>query len=159
MTGPGPSEAAAPGREDEAVSGSPIKLDDSALENGLALMLTDLLTQNMEQAPKKQQTFKRMKAVVAISAGDAEVDLSLHFDRGRCTIKDGVAEAADLHIQTDSDTVLELSALSINAGLPNFFNRTGRGVAGKLFKGELKIRGMVRHPVSLIRLTKIFSVN
>jgi len=129
------------------------------MENGLAMMLADLLTQNMEENPHKGRFFKRLKAVVAISAHDAEVALTLFFNRGECTIGDGAAKEAGLHIQTDSDTVLELSNLTIRAGLPNFFDKTGRGLAKKIFNGQLKIKGMFAHPVSLIRLTKVFSVN
>jgi hypothetical protein len=44
-------------------------------------------------------------------------------------------------------------------GLPNFFDQTGRAVAKKILGGQVKIRGLLLHPVALTRLTIILAVN
>jgi hypothetical protein len=44
-------------------------------------------------------------------------------------------------------------------GLPNYFDKTGRNVLKKVFLGSLKIEGLLRHPLQLTHLTKIFSVD
>jgi hypothetical protein len=44
-------------------------------------------------------------------------------------------------------------------GLPNYLDKTGRDILKKLFGGNLKIQGLLKHPLQLTHLTKIFSVN
>jgi hypothetical protein len=55
--------------------------------------------------------------------------------------------------------ILQLSLIDICLGLPNYFDKTGRDILKKLFFGNLKIEGMLKHPLQLTHLTKIFSVN
>ena len=138
---------------------TPVIVDEKAQENGMALMMADLITQNMEQNPDKVTYFNKMKAVVAITATDAEMKLTMFFNKGSCMVYDGIVGKTDLHIVTDSETLLSLSNVSLAAGLPNFFSESGREMFKKMCSGELKIHGMFLHPVLLIRLTNIFSVS
>ena len=135
-----------------------IVVDDSAENNGLAQMLGDLLRQNLEQKPNKIRYFNRLGLSVAISAPDAEVELTLFFNRGSCVIYDGVVGKPHLHIVTDSPNIMSLSATPVRAGLPDPFSQPGRDLIKKIFNGELKIRGMLRHPLALTCLTNVFSV-
>jgi hypothetical protein len=66
---------------------------------------------------------------------------------------------ADLKIVTDHDVILQLSLLNICLGLPNYFDKAGRDILKNLLLGKLKIEGMLKHPLQLTHLTKIFSVN
>jgi hypothetical protein len=43
--------------------------------------------------------------------------------------------------------------------LLNYFDETGRDILKKLLRGSLKIEGLLKHPLQLVHLTKIFSVN
>jgi hypothetical protein len=54
---------------------------------------------------------------------------------------------------------LQLSLINICLGLPNYFDKAGRDILKNLLLGKLKIEGMLKHPLQLIHLTKIFSVN
>ena len=138
---------------------TPVIVDEKAKENGMAVMMADLITQNMEQNPDKTKYFNKLKAVVAITAPDAEMKLTMFFNRGSCMVYDGIVGKTDLHIVADSETLLSLSNVSMAAGLPNFFSDSGREMFKKMLSGELKIHGMFLHPLILIRLTNIFSVN
>jgi hypothetical protein len=138
---------------------SPVIVDEKALENGMAQMMADLITQNMEQNPEKTKYFNKLKAVVAITAPDAEMKLTMFFNKGSCMVYDGIVGKTDLHIIADSETLLSLSTVSLAAGLPNFFSESGRAMFKKMCTGELKIHGMFLHPLALIRLTNIFSIN
>ena len=138
---------------------TPVIVDEKAQENGMALMMADLITQNMEQNPDKTKYFNKLKAVVAISAPDAEMKLTMFFNKGSCMVYDGIVGKTDLHIVADSETLLSLSTVSLAAGLPNVFSPSGRDMLKKMCSGKLKIHGMFLHPVALIRLTNIFSVN
>ena len=138
---------------------TPVIVDEKAQENGMAVMMADLITQNMEQNPEKTKYFNKLKAVVAITAPDAEMKLTMIFNRGSCMVYDGIVGKTDLHIVADSETLLSLSNVSMAAGLPNFFSESGREMLKNMFSGKLKIHGMVLHPVALIRLTNVFSIN
>jgi hypothetical protein len=136
-----------------------IVLDDGARDVGLAEILFNLLGQNLEQKPQKVSSFRALDSNVVIVARDIDIILTLAFRRGELTIYDGIIGKADLKIITDHDTILELTLIHICMGLPNYLNGTGRTVLKKLFLGNLKIEGVLRHPLQLIHLTKLFSVN
>jgi len=136
-----------------------ITVDEGARENGLAVMLADLLDQNMEQNPAKVKHFQKLRAVVAISAIDAEVKLTLFFNKGSCTVYNGLVGKPDLHIECDSETILGLSTVPLLAGLPDVTKVEGRKMIGQILSRKLIIHGMLTHPVTTILLTKLFSVN
>ena len=136
-----------------------IVLDEGAKDVGLAEMLCNLLSQNLEQKPQKFSSFGALKSNVVIIARDIDITITLAFKGGELTIYDGVVGKADLKIVADHDAILELSLINICMGLPNYFDKTGRNVLKKLLIGKLKIEGLLRHPLQLTHLTKIFSVN
>ena len=136
-----------------------IVLDEGAKDVGLAEMLFNLLRQNLEQKPQKMSSFEALDSNVVMVARDIDITLTLAFKRGELKIYDGVVGDADLKIIADHDAILELSLINICMGLPNYFDKTGRNVLKKLLLGNLKIEGLLRHPLQLTHLTKIFSVN
>jgi hypothetical protein len=135
-----------------------IVLDDGAKDVGLAVMLSDLIRQNLEQKPQKVSSFEALDSNVVMVARDIDITLTLSFKRGKLKIYDGVVGNADLKIIADHDAILELSLINICMGLPNYLDKTGRTILKKILLGNLKIEGMLKHPLQLICLTKIFSV-
>jgi len=136
-----------------------IILDDGAKDVGLAEMLFNLLRQNLEQKPQKISSFEALDSNVVMVARDIDITITLAFKRGELKIYDGIVGNPDLKIIADHDAILELSLISICMGLPNYFDKTGRNVLKKVLLGDLKIKGLLRHPLQLTHLTKIFSVN
>ena len=136
-----------------------IILDDGAKDVGLAEMLFNLLRQNLEQNPQKLSSFLALNSNVVMVARDIDITITLSFRRGELKIHDGVVGDADLKIIANHDAILELSLINICMGLPNYFDKTGRNVLKKVLLGDLKIEGLLRHPLQLTHLTKIFSVN
>jgi len=136
-----------------------IVLDDGAKDVGLAEMLFNLLRQNLEQKPQRVSSFEALDSNVVMVARDIDITVTLAFKKGKLKIYDGVVGNPDLKIIADHDAILELSLINIRMGLPNYFDKTGRKVFKKVLLGNLKIEGMLRHPLQLIHLTKIFSVN
>jgi hypothetical protein len=136
-----------------------ILLDEGARDVGLAEMMFNLIRQNLEQKPQRLSSFKALNSNVVIVARDIDITIALAFKKGELTIYHGIVGKADLKIIADHDAILGLSLINIFQGLPNYFNRTGRTILKKLFLGDLKIEGMLNHPLQLIHLTKIFSVN
>ena len=138
---------------------APISLAPGTEDAGLASMLADLLRQNLQQQPGKKRDFERLRTTVAIEARDAEVTITLEFLHGALVVHPGALGAPKVRISADSATVLELTTLRIAGGLPMLFDAGGRRLIGKLVAGELEIKGLFRHLPSLLRLTRLMSVN
>ncbi|MBN2493924.1 MAG: hypothetical protein JXR96_04970 [Deltaproteobacteria bacterium] len=136
-----------------------IILDESARENGLAIMLADLIRQNLEQRPEKVKAFNLLRAAVAITATDAEVSLTLYFNHGSCVVLDGLVGKPDLHIEAESEAILGLSTVPVRCYLPNLLDPSGQKMVKDLLGGALKVHGMAFHPLTLLLLTNVFSVS
>src|SRR4030043_1917659 len=136
-----------------------IILDDGAKDVGLAEMLFNLLRQNLEQNPQKRSSFEALNSNVVIVARDIDITVTLTFRKGELTIYNGVVGKTDLMIIADHDAILDLSLINIFMGLPNYFDKVGRSILKKLLLGNLKIEGLLKHPLQLTHLTKLFSVN
>lgn len=136
-----------------------IILDDGAKDVGLAEMLFNLLRQNLEQNPQKMSSFERLNSNVVIVARDIDITITLAFRKGELTIYNGIVGKTDLMIIADHDAILDLSLINIFMGLPNYFDKVGRSILKKLLLGNLKIEGLLKHPLQLTHLTKLFSVN
>ena len=135
-----------------------IFLDEGARDVGLAEMMFNLIRQNLEQNPQKIKGFKSLDAKVMIEARDIQIIIGLEFKQGKLTISKDSSFKPDLHIITDSATILALCLLKIKFGLPYFFDANGFRIFKKLLSGELVIKGLMSQFPSLVKLTKIFSV-
>ena len=135
-----------------------VNLAPGAEENGMAAMLGDMIKTNIENNPSKLKDFNKLKGTVWISAVDADVQMTMVFNKGSLTIHDGKVGKPALQIATDSGTLLDLANLSIKFGMPYYFDETGLMVIKKLIKRELKIKGMFAHTMALTHMTKIMSV-
>ena len=135
-----------------------IIVDETAQENGLAIMLADLLRQNMEQHPEKNRVFSWLRGSVAISAPDAEVDLTMFFNRGSCVVFDGIVGKPDLHIEANSEEILGLSNIPLKFGIPDMLSKQGQDLVKKLLTRKIRIAGLPFHPITLTLLTNLLSV-
>jgi len=135
-----------------------IILDDGAKDVGLAVMLSDLIRQNLEQKPEKINDFNALDAKVLIEARDVQIVVGLEFKQGKLTVSKGSSIKPDLHIVTDSATVLDLCLVKIKFGLPYFFDANGFKILKKLLARQLIIKGLLNHFFVLVKLTKIVSI-
>ena len=60
-----------------------IELAPGAGENGLALMMATMMSQNLADHPDRRPDFDRLLGRVAIVAEDSDVALTMDFERGR----------------------------------------------------------------------------
>ena len=135
-----------------------IFLDKGARDVGLAEMMFNLIRQNLEQNPEKIKGFNSLDAKVMIEARDIQIIIGLEFKQGKLTISKDSSFKPDLHIITDSATILALCLLKIKFGLPYFFDTNGFRVFKKLLTRKLIIKGLLSHFPALVKLTKVFSV-
>jgi len=121
-------------------------------------MLADLIRQNIEKRPDKIKPFESLEAKVLIEISDIQISAGLEFHGGKLTLSKDLSGKPDLHILTDSTTILGLSLLKIKLGIPYFFDKNGLKILGKILSREIIIKGLVRNFSVLINLTKVISI-
>jgi len=136
-----------------------ISLTEGAEGIGLAIMLQDLIEQNIEQNPHKLTDFQKLDIAIALDVSDAEIMLTLEFSSGALTIVPGIKGKSGLTIAADAATVMNLSNQKIKWGLPYYFDGTGREIMAAMKSRQLKVSGMFRHFASLIRFSRVMSVH
>lgn len=127
--------------------------------SAFASMLGGLIQANVESRPEKRQDFATLVARVGIWVTDIDEGVTLDFKGGRLTVHNGLKPRSTITIRTDAETVMSLSNLKIGPlGMPVYYDEVGRGVAGKLLRGKLKIEGLLPNVMTLNAVTRIFSV-
>jgi hypothetical protein len=136
-----------------------VEFAEGAEEIGLAVMLRDLLTQNLEQNPHKISDFNKLNIPIRLHVFDVAIKLTLDFSNGSLTIFNGVTGDGGLNITADSGTIMNLSNQRIKWGLPYYFDETGKEIVAAMKNGRLKVKGMLRHFATLIRFSRVMSVH
>jgi hypothetical protein len=127
--------------------------------SAFASMLGGLIGANVKSRPEKESDFASLVAKVGIWVTDIDEGVTLDFKGGRLTVHNGLMPQRTITIRADAETVMSLSNLKIGLfGLPVYYDEVGRGVAGKLLRGKLKIDGMLPNVMTLNAVTRIFSV-
>lgn len=135
-----------------------ISLAPGAEEAGMASMMAEMISTNLQNKPERIKDFNALRGTVWITAEDADVEMSMAFNGGSLIVHAGKVGRPILEISTDSSTLMDLANISIKYGMPYYFDDVGKMVITKLFKRELKIKGMVPHIAALTHVTKIMSV-
>ena len=145
-----------------------VTLAPGAEENGLAMMLRDLVQQNLEAKPHKKGDFAALAGSVSIVADDADVALTMRFERGgKCIIHDGIVGIPDVTIRGPSDVIMALSNMPLSTPLALPIPKPGDKDAKEVTKtvmtamraGKFHIYGAAFHLPLLMRLTRVMSVN
>ena len=135
-----------------------LNISNNAQDVPFSFIVGELIAGNIAKSPAKQKIYKKMKGIVAIALPDIEAAVTLIFGQGKLAIEAGIVHNPAIIIKTSSDLVTDLNMLNIRWGLPYYFDAAGRRVLGHIFRGRLKIKGMILHLVLLTRLTIIMSV-
>ncbi|MEW5722650.1 MAG: hypothetical protein AB1896_06060 [Thermodesulfobacteriota bacterium] len=136
-----------------------VDLAPGAEEIGLAVMLQSLILQNLEAGPHKTADFCRLDLAIGMVVPDAEIEMTLDFKKGTLTIRPGLTGRPGLVITAASAVVMALSNQRIRWGLPWYFDETGREILAAMKSGRLKVKGLLRHFPSLVRLGRVMSVH
>jgi hypothetical protein len=127
-------------------------------DGGLPLMIADIIKGNLDAKPHRMSDFNALNGNIYMQANDADVDMTMVFQKGTLTVHSGKVGNPKISISTDSDTLLELANISVVLGLPFYFDKIGFGILKKLFlTRELKLDGLFTHPIMLTRFTKLMS--
>jgi hypothetical protein len=124
--------------------------------SGFASLVADLLEQNFARDPSRRRLLR--PSVVVLDASDAEVVVSLRIGPDGVRVGDGDVPDAHLRIAADAERLLDLTTAPLRFGLPDGMKPAGRAVLRDLLARRLRIRGLVRHPLRLVRLTELLTV-
>jgi hypothetical protein len=124
--------------------------------SGLASMVADLIEQNLARDPTRTSLLR--PSVAVLDAPDADVTVFLRIERDGVRVGDGDVPDAHLRIRSDSGRLLDLTTAPLRAGLPDPLRKEGRAIVADLLRRRIRIRGLLRHPLRLVRLTKLLSV-
>ena len=157
----------APDETSAAVAQIDVELAPGADENGFAVMMADLVRQNLEAKPHKRKDFAALSGDVAIVVEDADVALTMSFRRGKLTIHDGVSGIPDATIRGDADSVIAMSnvPLSRRLGIPWAAPRDKasvealKGFVAAMRTGRVHVFARLGAYPMLGRLTRVMSVH
>jgi hypothetical protein len=145
-----------------------VRLAPDARDNGLATMLADLVMQNLEAKPHKKRDFAALEGRISIVAEDADVALTLCFERGgTLTIHDGIEGVPDVAIRGSSEVIMAMANLPLTTRFALPVARPSdseglkvvRSVVAAVRAGELHVYGMALHPLLVVRLTRVMSIH
>jgi len=122
-------------------------------------MLGGLIEANVDSRADRKKDFDSLVARVGIWVTDIDEGVTLDFRKGSLVVHNGLQSKRDLTIRAEAETVMNLSNLKIGLfGMPVYYDEVGRGVAGKLLQGKLRIDGLLGNLATLNTVTRIFSV-
>ena len=124
--------------------------------SGLASMVAELLQENLARDPARRGLLR--PSVAVLDASDADVTIFLRIAPEEVRVGDGNVPDADLSIRAPSGRLLDLTTAPLRFGLPDVLTPEGRTIVGALLGRRLHIRGLLRHPLRLARLTTLLSV-
>jgi hypothetical protein len=124
--------------------------------SGLASMVAELIEQNLVRDPARRELLRPLVAV--LDAPDADVTVFLRVAPADVRVGDGNVPDAHLSIRARSGRLLDLTTTPLRFGLPDLLSHEGRVIVGDLLGRRLRIRGLLRHPLRLARLTRLLSV-
>ena len=124
--------------------------------NGLAELLGGLIEGNLAAHPARAAYLR--PARIELLGRDADVAVSLRFGDGTVEVANGAAHRPHLAIAADASALLDLARAPLRLGLPDVLHPDGRAVLAALARGDLRVRGLLRHPVRLARFSRLLSV-
>jgi hypothetical protein len=114
-----------------------------------------LIEQNLRRDPARGRHLKGEAVVIEATDAGTAVWLELRADGVRW--RPGPGAAASVSVRASSAQLLELSGAPLRFGLPDVLTSDGRRIVGDILRGRIRVRGLVRHPGTVRRLTMLLS--
>jgi hypothetical protein len=121
-------------------------------------MVGGLIEANLARHPERVRLLR--PAVIDLSAPDAAVSVTLSIEPGRIRVSSGdhPSVRSHVHVRAPAEDLLLLASVPLRFGLPDPLRRGGRTVLARVIRGRIRIQGLVRHPSTLSRLSRLLSV-
>lgn len=137
-----------------------VELAPGASENGLAIMMATMMSQNLEDHPERLALFERLGGRVAIVAEDAGVSLTMCFGDRRAVVYDGIVGIPDVTVRGSAELIADLSRMETGRfGLPDPKGEVNRAMVRALRAGTLRIHGMPAGLPLLARLGALLAIH
>lgn len=126
--------------------------------NGLAAMVGGLIEANLRQHPERRSLLR--PAVVELVAVDAGVSVRIALSPRQVTVSNGSSrpDRPRVRVLADSDGLLFLSSAPLRFGLPDPMSSDGRAVLAKVLRRQIRISGLIAHPLTVARFARLLSV-
>lgn len=125
--------------------------------NGLAELVGGLIEGNLAMHPSRAELIR--PARIDLTGRDAGVTVSLRLGHGTVDVANGpLADRPHIAVEADSGALLDLARSPLRLGLPDAFHEDGRAVLRALLRRDLRVRGLLLHPVRLARFSRLLSV-
>ena len=138
-----------------------VQLDDDDTDNGVALVLSSLLGQNLEKYPTRARIARRISRPVSIHDEDSEATASVVFHGDTATVHSDSIGRPGVVVNATVEQILELSQLRMKAGglLPvGFLTRRGLRILSAIARRRLVVKGLVLHPLTVFRFIAMVSI-
>jgi hypothetical protein len=136
-----------------------VELAPGADDNGLAVMMATMMSQNLLDHPERRADFERLVGRIAIVAEDAGVALTMELRGDRAIVHDGIVGIPDLTIRGSAELIADMSRMETGRfGLPDPKGPVNRAMLGALREGRLKFFGLPAGLPLLLRLGKVLAV-
>jgi hypothetical protein len=126
--------------------------------NGLAAMVGGLIEANLRQHPERRSVLR--PTVVELVAVDAGVSIRIALSPGQVSVSNGSSGQGRprVRVVADSEGLLLLSSAPLRFGLPDPMSSDGRRVLANVLRRQIRISGLVAHPLTVARFARLLSV-
>lgn len=137
-----------------------VELAPGASENGLAVMMATMMSQNLADHPERRGSFDRLVGRVAIVADDADVALTMELGGGRAIVHDGIVGIPDLTIRGPAEIIADMSRMETGRfGLPDPRGEVNRAMVAALRDKRLRIFGLPGALPLLVRFGNVLAIS
>jgi hypothetical protein len=125
-------------------------------------LVQGLIDANLARAPERALRLSRREAA-SLVATDADVAVTIQMlpgarrSPGSVLVHDGRDPWAEVVVRAESIALLELAATPLRFDLPDVMRAAGRDMVMQLFRGRIRVHGVVRHLGTVRRLSMLLS--
>lgn len=114
---------------------------------------------NLLKDPGKLRILDKLDLVVAIDpAGHPESALTVTFSHGRVILEKGIAPGADIGLKCEPAVLMRLARVPAGPAAVKFLRtHEGKDLVARMRSGDLKIKGILRHPLGMMRFTQFLA--
>lgn len=126
-----------------------------------AVMMAELVRQNLHDHPHKRRYLRKARGRVALVAEDADVCCTLRFKDDRLVVHPGLFGIPNVVIRGPSSALIDLSRVPPHprlGALPDLRSEVARALISALRRRELRVYGLLAHLPLGLRLARLLSI-
>ena len=124
--------------------------------NGLADLVGRLIEAKLERRPDRRALLR--PSVVELVASDADTAATIVLSANGVEISNAPGSRTPHMRVAGADDLLELSTTPLRFGFPDALDARGRSILRRIANRDVRVSGMLRHPIRLSRFTRLLSV-